>query len=143
MKTNSSKNIPLIVILIVLILSAVLSMFVGLALLVPGSFLDSLWVMNPAAKNLFLKGGYYVGVTLLLMSVVCGITVFGLLRKCKWGWYLSTILFTVVFIFNVLRLFSGDPGEFFGTPFTLIIMVLHFLPQVRRIRNTSDNSSNF
>jgi len=64
------------------------------ALLMPGSFLDVVWKVNPEAKAGFRQIGDVLSVLLMLVvGIGCALAAIGLARRAVWGrWLAITIL---------------------------------------------------
>lgn len=125
------RCLPLLCIISILVLSAMLTFLLGFGTLFPESALHSIWKLNPAAQRAFGESKIIALILLFTLGLLTALTAFGLYRTKKWAWFLSVAIFSMVFIFNFSRLISGDRGEYFGTPFTAILLILHFFPSVR------------
>jgi hypothetical protein len=116
----------MVVLIVFLFGTAILAIVAGLSLVWPGTILDTLWKLNPAAQGEFLMvGGRLAGLFLLCLGVVGSLAAVGLLKGKTWAWWLVMLLLVVVGTVNVIRLLAGDPGEVFGTPLTLGLIWLH------------------
>jgi hypothetical protein len=117
---------------VILFVSTLIGVVGGLSLLWPGGIFDLLWKLNPAAQKEFARAGRLVaGLLLLGLGIGSCLAGIGLLRGRAWAWWLTLLLLVVSGAVNLVRLFTGDPGEFFGTPFTLALLWFHLRPRVR------------
>ena len=73
-----------------------IAVFVSFLILVPGTRLDRIWRLNPAAQAAFMHHAPALAAALLLLvGPVSAATGFGLLRGRRWAWILSIITFGV------------------------------------------------
>jgi len=112
--------------------STMIALVAGLSLLWPGTIFDMLWKLNPAAQTEFVRGGRLVGLLLLCLGIMTSVAGVGLVKGKTWAWWLTLLLLVAVGAVNLIRLLAGDPGEVFGTPFTLGLLWLHVQPKVRK-----------
>ncbi len=120
-----------LVLVVVLGLVSVMSLLAGAALVLPGSPLDAIWSLNPQAREAFGPSGGPAGAMFLVAGILAPVLAVGIHRCWRLAWAVSVALFTAVLLFNASRLLSGDRGELFGTPFTALMLGLHFHPRVR------------
>ncbi len=121
------------VIVVIAFISTVIAIIGGLSLLWPGTVIDMFWKLNTTALMEFARAGKLTaGLFLLCLGVLSGIVGVGLLKGKAWAWWLALLLFVVVVGVNLARLFMGDLGELFGTPFTIGLLWLHVRPDVRQ-----------
>lgn len=104
----------------------------GLSLLWPGTIFDMLWKLNPTAQTEFMVGGRLAGLMLLCLGIMSSLAGVGLLKGKTWAWWLTLLGLVAVGAVNLIRLLAGDPGELFGTPFTLGLLWFHVQPNVRK-----------
>jgi hypothetical protein len=129
------NKLPMMVRMEIIILfgATIFAIVGGLSLLWPGTILDMMWKLNPAARTEFMMGGKLTGGLLLLcLGIMGSLADIGLLKGKTWSWWLTLLLLLIIGVINVSRLVSGDPGEIFGTPFTLGLIWLHVHPNVRK-----------
>jgi len=117
---------------VILLGSTIIAVVGGLSLLWPGTIFDVLWKLNPAAETFFVRGGRPVGPLLLCLGIMSSLAGVGLLKGKTWAWWLTLLGLAAVGAVNLIRLLAGDPGELFGTPFTLGLLWLHVQPNVRK-----------
>lgn len=117
---------------VILFGSTIIALVGGLSLLWPGTIFDMLWKLNPAAQTFFVRGGRLFGLLFLCLGIMSSFAGVGLLKGKSWAWWLTLLGLVVVGTVNLLRFLTGDPGELFGTPFTLGLLWLHVQPSVRK-----------
>ena len=117
---------------VILLGSTIIAVVGGLSLLWPGTIFDVLWKLNPAAETFFVRGGRLVGQLFLCLGIMSSLAGVGLLKGKTWAWWLTLLGLAAVGAVNLIRLLAGDPGELFGTPFTLGLLWLHVQPNVRK-----------
>jgi hypothetical protein len=128
---GGARSGPLLGIISVLGLGAALTFLLGLGALFPESPLHDIWNLNPDAQRAFGPSRPAASMLLFALGLLCASTASGLYRNKEWAWWSSVTVFSIVFLFNVSRLVSGDRAEYFGTPFTAVLLILHFIPSVR------------
>jgi apolipoprotein N-acyltransferase len=83
----------------------------------PGTRLDQLWNLNPAAKLSFQSLG---GMSLVVMGVVglsCASAAIGLARASRWGWWLALTILAVNLIADSLNgILRHDYRPLIGLP---------------------------
>ena len=116
---------------VILFGSTIIALAGGLSLLWPGTILDMLWQLNPVAQTEFASGGRLSGLLLVCLGMMSSLAGVGLLKGKTWAWWLTLLGLVAVGAVNLIRLLAGDPGELFGTPFTLGLLWFHVQPNVR------------
>jgi len=95
-----------------LVIAALMATFIGTLLLFPGSLLEWLWRLNPAARTAFESMGWPSSVLLFLVGAVAAGAAVGIRKRRKWGWWLAVLLFAVNIAGDVLSLaVSGGVGR--------------------------------
>lgn len=64
-------------------------------LLWPGTFLDNLWVLNPAAQRQLTAVGSRAGLLFVLLSIILTLAAIGWFKRRPWGWRLAVIILSV------------------------------------------------
>ena len=91
-----------------LLMAPAILVVAGLSLLVPGTFLDQMWVVNETGYRQMLPFRGFVGVGFLALGVVIGLAGIGLLQGRKWGWWLALLVFAANGIGDAARFLTGD-----------------------------------
>jgi small multidrug resistance family-3 protein len=68
---------------------------VGLALLMPGSRLESIWSLYPARRGLLMPYRMWLGPGFLLLAIIMALASIGCLRHRIWGWWLAIGIFLI------------------------------------------------
>ena len=68
---------------------------VGISLVFPGRMLRILSALNPRGMAVFGSIGHVSGVLMLVLALVTAAGAIGLLRRKRWAWWLSVVLFAV------------------------------------------------
>jgi hypothetical protein len=76
-------------------IAAAISLVVGVALLVPGTLLDRMWVYNPPAHTAFQAVGKPLGAGFLMLGLVAGTTAWGIAHGRRWAWWLAILIFVI------------------------------------------------
>lgn len=64
-------------------------------LLLPGTFLDSLWALNPTAQRQLTAVGNRAGLLFVLLSFILAVAAIGWFKSRPWGWRLAVIILAV------------------------------------------------
>jgi hypothetical protein len=93
--TMGKRPAEVIVIAALMFAAMVIAVVVSFSLLFPGTSLDRMWGLNPAAHEAFATQGKYAATILLLAGGLAAVAGAGLLRGRLWAWLLSIALFGV------------------------------------------------
>lgn len=105
----------------------------SVTLLVPGSFLEPMWQLNPRARIAFAGMGIWAPVLLITVSAACAAAAFGLWRGRRWGYYVATGLLVVNLVGDVANVVLGtEPRAIVGIPIVAALLVYLSRPGVRR-----------
>ena len=74
-------------------------------LLFPGSALDSIWRLNPAARLAFESWGYWSVVLMLTVGTACLFAAIGLWRGRPWGTWLALIILSINMLGDLTNVF--------------------------------------
>jgi hypothetical protein len=88
-------------------LGALISFTACLSLLLPGSFLEPMWQLNPRARHAFAGLGQWAIVLLGAVSVACAFSAAGLWSGRRWGYRLAIVLLTINLVSDVLNVALG------------------------------------
>ena len=89
-----------------------------LALVFPGSFLESIWRLKPEARDQFYEIGSAASIALMAaVGAACGLASIGLARKTEWGRRLAIVILSINLIGDSLTAwFRHDPRTVIGLP---------------------------
>ena len=105
---KSKRPIGIFVVSLFLFAGTAIAAVTGFSLLCPGTFVDRLWTLNPAAYAEFASLGRVSGVVLLVLGVVTTIAAVGMLKGRRWAWILTVALFVIEGSGNVVKFLLGD-----------------------------------
>ena len=91
-----------------LIFGAVMAVYAGITLFLPGTLLDKLWVVNPVGHQKLLALGRFVGLGFFILCVFLAISAFGWLTKRRWGWWCAISIIIFQGLGSIARFFTGD-----------------------------------
>jgi len=115
------------------LLGSLISLTAAVSLLLPGSFLQPIWRLNPRGHEGPLRIGFWAMVLLFAASMSCGTAAVGLWRRARWGHILAIVLIGITLLSDlgnsVLR---TAPRAIVGVPIALAIL-LYLMS--RRVRN--------
>lgn len=77
-------------------------------LLWPGTALDKLWTLNPAAHSEIARLGQLMGVPFYALSITLMITAVGWFKQRIWGWRLAIVIIASQVIGNAFNFVRGD-----------------------------------
>lgn len=117
---------------IFLLLGAAVSITASISLLLPHSFLEPLWRLNPRAQENLLKlGGWAVGL-LSIVSAFCATAAIGLWNRSKVGYWIAVGLISINLVGDVTNVLLGtEPRAIVGVPIAAAILVYLMSKKVR------------
>ena len=101
-------------------------------LLLPGTPLDRVWILNPTAYKQLSPLGGKVGILFLLLAVLLVLSGVGWFRSRLWGWRLAVAIIATQVLGDITNLVRGDWLRG-GTGFMIASALLLYLltPRVR------------
>lgn len=83
----------------------------------PGSFLDSLWRVNPRAHEGFTVLGLWAVLLMLVVASACATAAFGLWRCACWGYIAALVILSVNLLSDTMSVLIGhDWRTLIGLP---------------------------
>ena len=126
------RSIGRLLLVIFFAAGALISFVVMLALVFPGSYLESIWRLKPEAQTQFQT--FNRGASIALMAAVgaaCGVAAVGLAKNAEWGRRLAIGILTANLIGDSLNaLFMRDPTTLIGLP--IGGLMIFFLVRTKR-----------
>jgi hypothetical protein len=80
----------------------------GLTLILPGTFLDRMWVLNKTGHAGLISMGKAVGLLFPVLGLALAAAGTGWLKKRYWGWFLAVLLIGGNALGDLIRFASGD-----------------------------------
>jgi len=77
-------------------------------LLLPGTFLDRAWGLNPMAYRQLAPLGSKIGIVFLLLSSALLVSGIAWFRRRLWGWRLAVAIIATQVLGDVINLVRGD-----------------------------------
>jgi amino acid permease len=103
------------------------------SLLLPGSFLEPMWRLNPRAREGFAAIGLWAVVLMCTVSAACLLASIGLWRAERWGYWVAVILLCVNLVGDITNvLLEIEPRAAVGIPIVLAILAYMANKRVRR-----------
>ena len=90
------------------VFGATMAAYAAVTLLKPGTVLDGLWVLNPAAHSRLATLGKLPGLEFALLSIFLGAASVGWFRRRYWGWLLGTSIVAVNAAGDLVNLIAGE-----------------------------------
>ncbi|MFL6293962.1 MAG: hypothetical protein ACJ759_23955 [Thermoanaerobaculia bacterium] len=104
----------------------------AVSLLLPESFLEPMWQLNPRARTAFSGMGMWAPALLGVVSVACAAASLGLWRGRRWGYRIGTGLLIVNLIGDVANVALGtEPRAIVGIPIVALLLFYLSRPGVR------------
>ncbi len=86
-------------------------------LLFPGTRLDSVWRLNPAAQQALTSMGSWAALLMLAVGAACALAAIGLVRGARWGRQVAIGVLAVNLIGDVIgAAVRQDPRTLIGVP---------------------------
>jgi hypothetical protein len=128
-----------VLLVIFFVFGATMALLAALMLLFPGSALESLWRVNPAA-GVALKTMGPVGIALMIVvSAACTLSAIGLARLAQWGRLLAVGVLTINLVGDLSSaLIRQDPRTLIGLPIGGAMILYLFS---KRVRNSFASST--
>lgn len=112
---------------------AAISFISALSLLLPGSFLEPMWRLNPRAREAFTGIGAWAILLMCAVCVACATAALGLWRGTRWGYWFALALLTINLVGDIANALLGtEPRAAVGIPIVLALLVFLLSRRVRR-----------
>jgi hypothetical protein len=115
-----------------LFFAAVMATIAGVSLIWRGTFLDSMWSLNPRAYESLAPHEKLAGVLFLVLSATLWLTSVLWLRRVLWGWRLAVAIFATQALGDLTHAFRSDlAGGLFGFAIASALLVYLLRSRVR------------
>ena len=124
---NPHQHRPLIItaLIILFAIGTAASFLSAISLAFPGSFLESIWHLNPHARESFARIGVWAIVLMTVVCLACVCAAIGLWRGRPWGYWLAVIMLVLNLAGDIINVLTGtEPRAAVGIPIVLLILVL-------------------
>jgi hypothetical protein len=134
MSTKSeTRPIGIVALTVLFLFGVAVSATCFFALIFPGSFLDSIWQLNPRARSGFASMGPWAIVLMGVLCVACAGTAVGLWRGARWGYWLAVFMLAVNLLGDIANVVLGTERKaLVGIP--IVVGILVYLAG-RRVRD--------
>jgi hypothetical protein len=113
---------------------ATMSGLAFLGLLFPGGILDSMWQLNPSARDALSKMGIYAFVLMGAVCVACALASVGLLRQSRRGYLLAIAVLAINIVGDTVTAIERDDlRTLIGLPMGALLIAYLVMPKVRRL----------
>jgi hypothetical protein len=115
------------------VFGATMAAYAAVTLLMPGTFLDALWVLNKRGHAGLILLGRGAVFPFAALSVLLGLAALGWFRRKRWGWMLGV---TIIALHAAGDLINGVMGEWLKGAFGVAIAGLLLIYMTRgRVRS--------
>src|SRR5215468_10536577 len=90
------------------VFGAVMAAYAGVTLLIPGTFLDVLWRLNPRAHEELSVAGGAAAMPFLVLSPALGLAAAGWLQRKQWGWWLGVSVIGINLAGDISQIIFGE-----------------------------------
>ena len=116
-----ARPIGILIIGLFLLMAPIILVVSAITLLVPGTLLDQIWVVNETGYRQLLPFRGLAGAGFLGLGVLIALAGIGVLKGRRWGWWLAVLVFAANGIGDAVRFLSGD---FLGGTIGLVVVVV-------------------
>jgi hypothetical protein len=109
------------------LVGTLISFLAGLSLLVPSTFFQGMWRVNPRGHNGLVRIGLWAVVLLFAASISCAAAAIGLWRRARWGHGVAVALIAINLLSDIANaLMATEPRAIVGIPiaFALLLYLL-------------------
>ena len=115
------------------LLGSLISFTAGISLLLPSSFVQAMWRLNPHGHEGLLRIGLWGVALMFVVSASCAAAAIGLWLCTRWGHTIAIVLVAINLLSDVVNAALGiEPRAIIGVPIALVILL--YLVS-RRVRN--------
>jgi hypothetical protein len=133
----TKRPLGIVIVAIIMFFASLMALIVGISLLLPGTVLDILWTLNPAAAGL-TSMGTILGFFLLFICITASFTGIGLLKGLKWAWWIVIIIFILNGIGDVVRVALGGIEGLIGILIAAVFLFYLTRPEVKKFFEKSN-----
>ena len=120
---------------------ATISLIAGISLLLPNSFLEPIWRLNPRAHESLSRLGLWAVLMMSTVSMLCAAAAIGLWRGLRWGYWLAVGLILTNLLGNVINVVLGtEPRAIVGVP--IATALLAYLIMSKKVQEFFSKSRN-
>jgi hypothetical protein len=132
--TITKTRPPVVTFLIVLFLIGTIASLISvISLSFPGSFLESVWRLNPHAREGFARMGMRAVLLMLVVCIACLLTTIGLWRSLRWGYWLAVAMLLMNLVGDVINVVSGtERRALIGIPIVLVLLIFLLRNKTRK-----------
>jgi len=122
------------------IFGSVMSAYAAITLLVPGTFLDALWTLNPRGHAGLSGLGRWAAAPFCVLSPALSLAALGWLRRRRWGWILGVTIIAINMLGDLGQIFFGERWKgVVGVAIAGLLLVYLTRSRVRNYFSTSAN----
>lgn len=119
---------------------AMISLAASISLLLPDSFLEPIWRLNPRAHENLSRLGPWAVLLLSSVSMLCAAAAIGLWRGSRWGYWLAVGLILTNLLGNAINVvLRTEPRAIVGVP--IAAALLAYLMVSKKVRDFFNKSN--
>ena len=108
MVKRSDHSFGLTAMAVFLVFGAAMATLAGITLLFPGSFLDPIWRLNPAAGEQLHQLGRGIGIAFVGLGAAMVAAAIGWIKRRFWGWALAVIIIASQVLGDLVNALRGE-----------------------------------
>jgi hypothetical protein len=90
------------------VFGSAMATYAGVTLLIPGTALDRLWILNPVGHARLASLANPAGISFLVLSALLAAAAIGWFRRRRWGWFLGTTIIAINAAGDLANLIAGE-----------------------------------
>ncbi len=119
----------------------VVAMLASFTMLITGTAVDVIWKQKETDYHQMLQHRIPIGVGFVLLAFLLGFAVVGLIRRRRWGWLLSILIFGANLVVDLVILLTDRSwSDLIPVIIEVVVLTWLLLPRTKRglIHKTTD-----
>src|SRR6266480_5395422 len=118
---------------------ALISFLASVSLLIPLSFFEAMWRVNPRGHEGLVHIGLWAVVLLFAASISCAAAAIGLWRRARWGHRIAVTLIAINLMSDLVNAVMGtEPKAIVGVPIAFALLLYLSRKRVRDFFNPAN-----
>jgi hypothetical protein len=129
---NKKRPLGITALSVFFIAGSVICLIASLSLLLPNSFIEPMWCLNPRAHAGFAAMGGWSIILLTTVGLFCAAAAIGLWRGARYGYRIALVLIAINLAGDIINSLLGtEPRAIIGVPIALAILIYLASKRVR------------